>query len=1294
MSRKRVIILSLVFILLTSGSILLYFLAINRAEINLEQLVESQSNGTLQFKVEKVRFNVFHLRFDFQKPELRTIDTLNTVSGYHVKADRIIIDSESLISVLSGKQIVIDSVLVQSPGIEVIKYKEGPHNKISLPDEMDKVYQSLESILKILNLNYLHIHDAKLTVTDRLKPENLPIQLSNINLTVDNISEDQKPGKNKFLYADRILLEIFDEEILFPDGYHGIKFKSLKIGTRSQRISIDSCFIYANANDSSSVEFNVFIDSLRVSKLDFNLMVKENILKFDSAQCINPEIDIMLHLKDNRKITQLPGNEFFNRDSIDQKIKTVLGNLDIGYLGVKNAKINFRTEKNNRNYIFSSENDNFSISKIIVSDKKDVPVQLGQFEIEVRNYARYSPDSLYVGQFDRISIKDEKVQLINLRINPSLKNKDPLRKEIKMQAFELDNINWPVLLYENRIEAGHASLIKPEVRMVLPKSANNQGEKVKTNPFTVLSQYHDKLRIGEFFIEDGELDFEVLNGPRFSMSHCYAGINVGKLLDSKNEIGLINAFDNLSFSTGVFSNSLADFSLTNGVFSRQNSLFQFEQMKEISADQSQSITINGLKMSGIVLNSLNDISLAGLTWKSADILVQIDQGNDTISQTKKPSVGFKLVINKISGGPINFSLKSENLEASTQFNKISTAKIILESGKKPIIKELNMDGQTIQFNQKNNLQGSLGDFQIVDKQISTINNVKVELPLHGEMLSIVIPRLTFSADINQLLDGKINADFIELHHPVISFSKMEENDNITHSSKKSDNGLPLIDIKRITIDQPELVNLPDAMETRMQFNSGSSKWDILGVVTKMETLQIESFHISIKQPKYQNEKLQLIATGKEEIDLLGSSIIYHPENQQSENRWSFIIDALKISGLHLNLLKQENIQQTIILNNIKLENLAVNDSSFRNKNNFLLQNDRFSISNGDIQFENENVSLEVFNLALTKAANILSMDSLAFYPLSDRDAFMKTKDFQITHNQLFTGKINVNGIDFNQLVQDSVLYAKKVSLNDLNFLVYKDKRLPFKHGVEKPMLTDLLLGIKPEINVDSVILKNGFIEYEEFNDKTKQFGKITFDKIRGVITNFKTFNPAISDSLKFNLYARLLDTADLRIKYKQSYTDSLSGFNLKLIVSSFDLTALNPILRTFASAELKSGYLDTIRMSVIGRKHVAFGVMKMYYNHLNAVILKRGTEDTKTVVTKSVSFITNRIVHTKNRYGTGEVYAERDPEKGFVNYWVKIVIGGVFTNTGVRTNKKQERKYDKAIEKYKVPPIPNIPVDY
>ncbi len=1292
MTRKKTIILSSVFAFLLLGFLLLYFLAINRAEYNLQLLVESQSNGKLQFKVDKVKFNVFKLRFDFQKPELRTIDTVDAISGYHVKADRIIIDVNTLFSVFVGKQISIDSVVIQSPLIEVMKYQEGPDKKISLPEEMDKVYQSLESILKLLNLNYLHIGNTKFVIYDRRHAGSSPIMLSNINLTVQNVSKDESSGKTRFLNADRILLEIYNEDIPFPDGFHGIKFKKLRMSTRSQTIVIDSCYIYAKARDAESSEFDILVDSLHISKFDFNLLAKENKIKFDSALCIHPDIRLKLHLKGNGKMSQLSGNSFMNKDSLDQKIKTMLGNLDIAYISVRNANIHVETEKNNKNYVFNSENDNFSISHILVSDKKDVPIQLGNFEINVRNYLRYSPDSLYIGQFDRISVIDQKIKLVNLRINPSPKNTDPLRKEIKMQTFELDDIDWLALIYEHRIDAGHASLIKADVRMVLPKAVKKEKDQSKTNPFIFLGQLQDKVQIDKFFLEDASMKFEIIDGPTFSMTNCYAGINVKELLGAEHEYRVINAFDTLWFNKAEFRNAGTTFSLTKGSYSKNSRTVQFGQLLEKKPTPDESITLNNVKIGGIVLNALNDISLAELSWKNASIAVKIGPKQAAEPDSLKTAFDYKLVIGKINGGPISLSLKSENLEASTQLKQLSTAECILESGQKPKIRGLLIDGQSVYLHQKNETHGSLTDFQIIDNKPSAINNVLVKIPVQEGMLHIMIPKLTFSADLYQSLNGKITADYIELLNPKITFDTIRRNDTTTTVAKNEKSGLPLMDIQRLSIRQPEIVNLPSSMSGKMVFSAGKSSLDFRNITSDGETVRIESMDVHMIQPQFQHAKFQLNPTGKEEIMLKGSAFAFRPSDQQS--KWSFKLDALNIHDVCMNTLKDEKIHQTIQLNSLNVEDLFISDTSFRKTDEFIMKNKAFRLTNGNIQLKNENINLEVFNLSLSKASNSLNIDSIAFYPTSERDAFMQTKEFQTTHNQLYTGNISLKGLDFSRLMQDTVVYAKKATLNDLKFIIYKDKRLPFRHGVEKPMLTNLLLNIHPKIEIDSVILKNGFIEYEEFNNKTEQYGKIKLNHIRGAISNVKTFHPLPDDSLSFNVYARLLDTADLRIRYHQSYADSLSGFNLKLIVSSFDLTALNPILRPFASAELKSGNLDTIRMSVIGRKYVAYGVMKMYYDDLNAVYLRKGDSENTNFFTKSISFFANRIVHTRNKYGSGDVYAERDPEKGFVNYWVKIVIGGVFTNTGVRTNNKQEKKYKQSIEKHKVPPIPDIPVDF
>ena len=300
---------------------MVYFVAINRAESLLQQLVESQSKGELIFNVEKVKLDIIHLRFNFKHPELRTRDTIATVTGYHIRANSVSFKAKSFIPFLMGKHIVVDSVIVQNPEIDVFKYRTEIKKKVSLPEEMSKVYQSLEIVLDVLKLNYLHINSAKFKIFDYINPANKPVEVSRLNLTVNKVTSEKRLSDNRFLFADRILLEVFNQDIVFSDGFHGIKFKRLSLNTLSQTIKLDSCFIYGNQSNSSAGEYRSFVDTVRISKLDLNQLAKNDILKMDSALCINPEVTFLIPLKEKRKRKNAFSDDLINKDSLDFVVK-------------------------------------------------------------------------------------------------------------------------------------------------------------------------------------------------------------------------------------------------------------------------------------------------------------------------------------------------------------------------------------------------------------------------------------------------------------------------------------------------------------------------------------------------------------------------------------------------------------------------------------------------------------------------------------------------------------------------------------------------------------------------------------------------------------------------------------------------------------------------------------------------------------------------------------------------------------------------------------------------------------
>jgi len=251
----------------------------------------------------------------------------------------------------------------------------------------------------------------------------------------------------------------------------------------------------------------------------------------------------------------LLNDEKFYGKHVEQNLKKMLGNLDIGYMGVKNANVKVVTVKEKKENIFHTQNSNFSIGKFVVNTDENIPIKLEQFDLDIRNYLGYTPDSLYVVGFEGVRVKDKKIQLINFNINPTVKNKDPHKKVVKMQIFEIDEINWPVLFYEHRILAGHASLIKPELSIVLPKADKNKNINKDENPFAILSKVREKIGINNLYIEEGNVNIRIQNGHALAVTNCYAGIDVNQLLESGNAIRLLDAIDTYSFNKCSLKNS-------------------------------------------------------------------------------------------------------------------------------------------------------------------------------------------------------------------------------------------------------------------------------------------------------------------------------------------------------------------------------------------------------------------------------------------------------------------------------------------------------------------------------------------------------------------------------------------------------------------------------------------------------------------------------------------------------------------------------------------------------------------
>jgi hypothetical protein len=222
------------------------------------------------------------------------------------------------------------------------------------------------------------------------------------------------------------------------------------------------------------------------------------------------------------------------------------------------------------------------------------------------------------------------------------------------------------------------------------------------------------------------------------------------------------------------------------------------------------------------------------------------------------------------------------------------------------------------------------------------------------------------------------------------------------------------------------------------------------------------------------------------------------------------------------------------------------------------------------------------------------------------------------------------------------------------------------------------------------LLRDGYVAYEEFNDKTNSIGKVFFTRLQVLMRNVRNMELEADDSLYLQASARMLDTAAVRLRFNESYTDSLSAFLMTVRMSPVDLPAFNPILVPLASAKVVSGHLDTLSLRAIGREYLALGKMNLFYRKLKVEFLNKENLERRTVLTKMMTGVANLLVRGSNVKHTGRVFAVRTRERSVFNYWIRIVLGGAVTNAGLKSNEKQDKKYRRAARKINVPDIPEV----
>ncbi len=292
-------------------------------------------------------------------------------------------------------------------------------------------------------------------------------------------------------------------------------------------------------------------------------------------------------------------------------------------------------------------------------------------------------------------------------------------------------------------------------------------------------------------------------------------------------------------------------------------------------------------------------------------------------------------------------------------------------------------------------------------------------------------------------------------------------------------------------------------------------------------------------------------------------------------------------------------------------------------------------------------------------------------------------------------ELNIKEIGIHQLEPSSNFYtqldieAQKVSVDELNIKLQRNKNIPRPPDVAKPMFQGIINAIPMAILIDSVQISNSSVTYGELGANKSESGSLEIQEINGNITGVTNMPEQQKNlvQLDVKIKARLLGKAGINIDLSVPYDKET--FSMALDVGEMDLTGLNPTLKPLGGVEMVSGQMSRIQFHMNAGPVQSHNKLVFDYSNLHVKMI---TDNSKHKDKKKVllSAIANGAIRPNNlpdqkKYLVAEYQSERNAYRSPINYilqglihgFTRIVPGKVVQKIIIMEDKKKKKKKKK-----------------
>ncbi|MEO8406362.1 MAG: hypothetical protein ABI480_17260 [Chitinophagaceae bacterium] len=435
--------------------------------------------------------------------------------------------------------------------------------------------------------------------------------------------------------------------------------------------------------------------------------------------------------------------------------------------------------------------------------------------------------------------------------------------------------------------------------------------------------------------------------------------------------------------------------------------------------------------------------------------------------------------------------------------------------------------------------------------------------------------------------------------------------------------------------------------------------------------EIEGTKLELKNPEIE---IMYTGEGKDSSQNLPDREIYE---QLLGNLNLISIDTVIITGANIRTSNMKTHQTgfkftnaSVQLINVRIDSTANEDASRL----FFAKEVMAGCDTGYSLSANGRYNYVMHGVALNSVTRMVTAKDFKLEPRLGEAAFVKSLPTQDDRFDFSIENIAIKNIDFIRLGYDDII-ADSVIIGSASFKIYRDLTIPRdkknRVGTYPQQAID---KIPIPIDVKTILLRNGYVEYKEMNAITKRIGKVIFNNVYTVISNMTNKKELVEKNniMRADINCRFMDLAPFKVSWLFYLKNPNGRFDLEGNLGSLDAKRMTILTEPMGPARLTDGTINSVYFKLAGNDYSMGGTVKMLYENLKVSLLEKD-KDTKKLDKKGfMSFVANIIIKNDNPSGknkeirVAEVTNPRNTNRSIFNLSWKTLFKGLKETVGIK----------------------------